>query len=76
MQRMVVVTVLLPLLWIAVLASLLGLIDVALFRYEDRSTRLLELAIATLIVAVAFGLAPFLTPTLTTDAYQSPISFL
>ena len=72
MQRMVAVTVLLPLLWLAVLANLLGLIDVVRSRYEDRATRLLGLAIGTLTVVVAFGLALFLTQRLTTDAYKNP----
>ena len=73
MQLTAAVIVLLSLLWLAVLASLFGLIGVALSRYEGRASRLLGLAIGTLTVAVAFGLALSLAMRLTTAAYTPPI---
>ena len=60
------------LLWLLVLATLLGLIDVAQYRYEDKGSRLLGLLIAVPTVAAIFALALFVTMKVTNLSYENP----
>ena len=69
MKQLLAAIVLLLSLWTVVLASLLGLLDVALSRYEDIGSRLLGLWIMTTTTVLSFGLALYLTRILTTHAY-------
>ncbi len=70
MEQMLVASLLLLVLWLQVLAPLWGLIDVAQSRYEDKADRILGLALMSLYLVLAFGLALFLTPILETAAYK------
>ncbi len=63
-------------LWLLVLANLLGLIDVARSRYEDRATRLIGLVIGVLttilLSALLIVLTPLLLAKITNSAYENP----
>ena len=76
MQQMVMGIGLLIGLWLLVLANLLGLIDVARSRYEDRATRLIGLVIGVLttilLSALLIVLTPLLLAKITKSAYENP----
>ena len=76
MQQMVMGIGLLIGLWLLVLANLLGLIDVARSRYEDRATRLIGLVIGVLttilLSALLIVLTPLLLAKITNSAYENP----
>ena len=71
MQQMALGIGLLIGLWLLVLANLLGLIDVVLYRREDKATRWLGLVIGVPTVAGLFALALVLTPLMLTKITTS-----